>query len=311
VITPALTFVASANSALYTGATPVFADIRGEHDFNVDPLDIARKITPRTRGIVVVHYAGYPADMDAIVKLAREHDLYVVEDASHAPGTQYRGRMVGTIGDIGCFSFYANKNMTTAEGGMIVTEHDDLAERLRKARSHAMTTVTWDRMRGHAHTYDVIDLGYNYRMDEIRAALGLVQLGRMAEGNRRRGLLMQKYLTELQRNSMIRIPVSQPSEPVSHHICPAILAPGLDRKKFMDGMRERGIQTSIHYPPVHLFTYYRKRLGTHEGLLPVTEDIARREVTLPLYPGMTEADVELVVDAVEAILSDSAVLQRV
>jgi dTDP-4-amino-4,6-dideoxygalactose transaminase len=303
VIVPALTFVATANSVLYTGAAPVFADIVSAEDLNIDPEDAARKITPRTRGIVAVHYAGHPADMDRLMALARKHGLFVVEDASHAPGAQYKGRKAGTIGHAGCFSFYPNKNMTTAEGGMVVTGDDQLAGRMRRMRSHGMTTATWDRIRGHAHTYDVTDLGFNYRMDELRAALGLVQLKHLPERNNRRKALMQKYLTELRRSSIIQIPFGWPSEESSHHICPVLLADGMDRKAFMDGMRDRGIQTSIHYPPIHLFSYYRERFGYRPGLLPITEAVAQREVTLPLYPGMADADVERVVAAVEETLT--------
>ena len=304
VIVPSLTFVATANSVLYTGATPVFADIVGPDDLNIDPEDVARKITPRTKGIVAVHYGGYPADMERIMSLAQRHGLYVVEDASHAPGSVYRGRMAGTIGTIGCFSFYPNKNMTTAEGGMVVTDDDQLANRIRRMRSHAMTTVTWDRIRGHAHSYDVTDLGFNYRIDELRSALGLAQLNRLSDNNKRRVGLMRKYLTELSRNAILKVPFGQTVDEVSYHICPTLLPDGTDRKAFMDGMRQCGIQTSVHYPPTHLFSYYRERFGYREGLLPITEAIARREVTLPLYPSMSEADVEQVSAAVGATLAE-------
>lgn len=304
IIVPSLTFVATANSVLYTGATPVFADIIGPDELNIDPEDVARKITPRTKGIVAVHYGGYPADMERIMSLAQRHGLYVVEDASHAPGSVYRGRMAGTIGNIGCFSFYPNKNMTTAEGGMVVTDDDQLATRIRRMRSHAMTTVTWDRIRGHAHSYDVTNLGFNYRIDELRSAMGIVQLKRLSDNNKRRLNLMRKYLTELSRIPILQIPFGQATEEVSHHICPTLLPVGMDRKVFMDHMQQRGIQTSVHYPPTHLFTYYRERFGHREGLLPVTESLALREVTLPLYPSMSEADVEQVSDTVARTLAE-------
>ena len=304
VIVPSLTFVATANSVLYTGATPVFADIIGPDDLNIDPEDVARKITPRTKGIVAVHYGGYPANMERIMHVAQRHGLYVVEDASHAPGSVYQGRMAGTIGALGCFSFYPNKNMTTAEGGMVVTGDDQLANRIRRMRSHAMTTVTWDRIRGHAHSYDVTDLGFNYRIDELRSAMGLVQLKRLSDNNKRRVRLMRKYLTELSRNAIIQVPFGQTVDDVSYHICPTLLPDGTDRKAFMDRMRQCGIQTSVHYPPTHLFSYYRERFGYREGLLPITEAIARREVTLPLYPSMSEADVEQVSAAVETTLAE-------
>ena len=306
VIVPSLTFVATANSVVYTGATPIFADIIGEQDLNIDPDDVAHRITSRTRGIVVVHYAGYPVDMDRIMHLADQHGLYVVEDASHAPGSDYHGKPLGTIGHVGCFSFYTNKNMTTAEGGMVVTNDDNLAQRMRRMRSHGMTTVTWDRIRGHAYSYDVTDLGFNYRIDEMRAALGIVQLNRLPASNKRRRILMENYLTGLSQNCMIGVPFGLGVEDVSYHICPVLLTEGMMRESVMTDLRNRGVQTSIHYPPVHLFSLYRERYGCRSGMLPITEDVTQRELTLPLYPSMCEADVEHVLDALEKSLTTVA-----
>jgi dTDP-4-amino-4,6-dideoxygalactose transaminase len=306
VIVPSLTFVATANSVVYTGATPIFADIIGERDLNIDPDDVAHRITSRTRGIVVVHYAGYPVDMDRIMHLADQHGLYVVEDASHAPGSDYHGKPLGTIGHVGCFSFYTNKNMTTAEGGMVVTNDDNLAQRMRRMRSHGMTTVTWDRIRGHAYSYDVTDLGFNYRIDEMRAALGIVQLNRLPASNNRRRILMENYLTGLSQNGMVVVPFGLGVEDVSCHICPVLLTDGIMRESVMADLRNRGVQTSIHYPPVHLFSLYRERYGCRSGMLPITEDVTQRELTLPLYPSMCEADVEHVLDALEKSLTTVA-----
>jgi dTDP-4-amino-4,6-dideoxygalactose transaminase len=306
VIVPSLTFVATANSVVYTGATPIFADIIGERDLNIDPDDVAHRITSRTRGIVVVHYAGYPVDMDRIMHLADQHGLYVVEDASHAPGSDYHGKPLGTIGHVGCFSFYTNKNMTTAEGGMVVTNDDNLAQRMRRMRSHGMTTVTWDRIRGHAYSYDVTDLGFNYRIDEMRAALGIVQLNRLPASNNRRRILMENYLTGLSQNGMVVVPFGLGVEDVSCHICPVLLTDGMMRESVMADLRNRGVQTSIHYPPVHLFSLYRERYGCRSGMLPITEDVTQRELTLPLYPSMCEADVEHVLDALEKSLTTVA-----
>ena len=306
VIVPSLTFVATASSVVYTGATPIFADIIGEQDLNIDPDDVAHRITSRTRGIVVVHYAGYPVDMDRIMHLADQYGLYVVEDASHAPGSDYHGKPLGTIGHVGCFSFYTNKNMTTAEGGMVVTNDDNLAQRMRRMRSHGMTTVTWDRIRGHAYSYDVTDLGFNYRIDEMRAALGIVQLNRLPANNKRRRILMENYLTGLSQNGMIVVPFGLGVEDVSCHICPVLLTDGMMRESVMTDLRNRGVQTSIHYPPVHLFSLYRERYGCRSGMLPITEDVTQRELTLPLYPSMCEADVEHVLDALEKSLTTVA-----
>ena len=175
-IVPSLTFVATANAVRYTGAVPVFADIAGENDLNISYKSIERAITKRTRAILVMHYGGYPCDMPSIMGLAREHNLIVIEDAAHAVGSDLQGRKMGTWGDMGCFSFFSNKNMTTGEGGMLVTDNEAYTHRAHLLRSHGMTTLTWDRHMGHAWSYDVVDLGYNYRIDEIRAALGMVQL---------------------------------------------------------------------------------------------------------------------------------------
>jgi dTDP-4-amino-4,6-dideoxygalactose transaminase len=197
VILPSLTFVATANSMRYVGAMPIFADVCGEEDFGLDPADAAAKITPKTRAIVVMHYGGYPVDMPAILDLARRHDLAVIEDAAHAPGSQLNGRHLGTWGDIGCFSFFSNKNLATGEGGMLTTNDDMLAEKLRLLRSHGMTSLTWDRHKGHAFGYDVVAPGYNYRLDEIRSALGQIQLQKLPAGNKKRSELNRLYEEQL------------------------------------------------------------------------------------------------------------------
>ncbi len=174
VIVPSLTFIATANAVRYTGAIPVFADIESADWLTVSPASIKRCVTDKTRAILVMHYAGYPCDIPAIMEIARKHGLAIIEDFAHAIGSQLDGRTLGTWGQIGCFSFFSNKNMTTGEGGMLTTDDDALADRLRILRSHGMTSLSWDRHKGHAWSYDVVDLGYNYRIDEIRSALGRV-----------------------------------------------------------------------------------------------------------------------------------------
>ncbi|KAF5085626.1 UDP-4-amino-4-deoxy-L-arabinose--oxoglutarate aminotransferase [anaerobic digester metagenome] len=304
VITPSLTFVATANSVLYCGAKPVFADIGGKDDLNVAWEDIAAKVSPRTRAITVVHYGGYPCDMQSILDLARDHGLRVVEDAAHAVGATYKGKMCGTIGDVGCFSFFANKNLATGEGGMVVTDDDDLAERIRVMRSHGMTTLTWDRHRGHGYSYDVTALGYNYRTSEVASALGIVQLRRLAENNERRRRIVVRYRETLAGIEGITCPFAgKTNGESSHHIFPVVLSADLPRADFQAALKERGIQTSIHYPPVHLFTYYRKLFGDTRGSLPKTEFVGEHEVTLPLYPAMADGEVEYVRTAIEEAVS--------
>ena len=179
VIVPSLTFVACANAIRYVGATPVFADVTSELDWNISPADVASKITPRTRAIMVMHYAGYGCAIDRFADLAQLNGLLLIEDCSHAALGTWKGKSLGTFGDTGCFSFYSNKNMTTGEGGMVISRNLELIERFRILRSHGITASTYQRFKGHAYGYDVAELGYNYRLDEIRAAIGIEQLRKL------------------------------------------------------------------------------------------------------------------------------------
>ena len=303
VIVPSLTFVATANAILYTGARPVFAEVQGPHNLNVSADDILRRITSRTRAITVVHYAGQLCDMSEILAIAERHGLAVIEDAAHAPGAMRDGRKAGTFGDVGCFSFFSNKNIVTGEGGMVVTNRDDLAQRLRLLRSHGMTTLTWDRHQGHAHSYDVVELGYNYRFDEMRSALGLAQLKALERRNEQRRRIVAQYYAQLADLRCISIPFEEKGSASAYYIFPILLNNPGQRQNFMRDLKNQGIQTSIHYPPVHLFEYYRKRFGYAKGDLPVTEDVCAREVTLPLYPAMDHTKLTLVCDAVRSALA--------
>ncbi|HHY89473.1 MAG TPA: DegT/DnrJ/EryC1/StrS family aminotransferase [Chloroflexi bacterium] len=303
VIVPSLTFVATAAAILYVGATPVFADINGEQDLTISLDSIEERITDRTKAIFVMHYGGYPCDMPAVMDLAAKYGLGVVEDAAHAPGASIDGRGMGGWGHIGSFSFFPNKNLTTAEGGMVTTNDDELAEKLRRLRSHGMTTLTWDRHRGHAYSYDVVDLGYNYRMDEVRAAIGRAQLRKLPEANQRRRELTALYrelLAELAPD--VTVPFQHHQGVSAAHILPILLPPGSDRIAFMERMKAERIQTSIHYPPIHTFTHYRENDQVVKVGLDNTENVAAREVTLPLYAGMGEEKVELVVRTVQQAL---------
>jgi dTDP-4-amino-4,6-dideoxygalactose transaminase len=304
VILPSLTFVASANAVLYTGAEVRFADIAGVDDLNIDPDQIEQLITSRTRAIMVVHYGGYPCQMERICEIAKRHNLAVIEDAAHAPGASLNGRALGSWGDAGCFSFFSNKNLSTGEGGMLVTDRDDLADKVGLLRSHGMTSLTWDRHKGHAYTYDVVELGYNYRIDEIRSALGLVQLEKLAANNTRRKAITESYWDAFSRlNAGLELPFRTAAGEPAYHIFPLLLPPGTNRQGFIDRMRALGVQTSIHYPPIHQFTYYQ---GRFPGLrLPQTEQAAAREITLPLYPGMNVEQVKIVTDAVERAIAET------
>jgi dTDP-4-amino-4,6-dideoxygalactose transaminase len=299
VLVPSLTFVASVNAIRYTGATPVFVDIVDLDDWLISPEAIRAAIGPRTRAIIPVHYAGFPCDMTAITEIARQHGLYVVEDAAHGPGSWVAGKQIGTIGDLGCFSFFANKNITTGEGGVVATNDAELARKVGYLRSHGMTTMSWERHRGHAYEYDVIALGFNYRFDEMRAALGRIQLQKLEHNNRKRAEAHAAYVERLRGVAAVRIPFLQRAEPVSHHLFPVLLDEQVDRLELMKRLRERGVQTSIHYKPAHLMSVHR---DLQTGPLPYTETVGRRELTLPLHPRLSADDVEYVVEMLRACL---------
>ena len=302
VVLPSLNFVAAANVVRHTGAVPVFCDILGEDDLNLDVQDLERALTPKTKAIVALHYGGYVCDVEPLLELAREQGIAVIEDAAHAPGTRLRGRSCGAFGAAGCFSFFSNKNMPLGEGGMLVTNDDSLAERFRLLRSHGMTTLTWDRHRGHASTYDVVLPGFNYRLDEVRAAIGMVQLGRLDRENEARRRHVQRYIRELDGIGALTVPfadrVRRGAEPSAHHLAVLLLAEGADRDGLRAELRERGIQTSVHYPPIHTFTAYA---SPKSRALPRTEALAARLVTLPLFGRMTDDQVEHVIGSVLAL----------
>lgn len=287
VICPTLTFVATAAAMAQTGATVRLADSTSLDDFAIDPAEIERLVTPRTKAVVAVHYGGAPADMEAVTAAAEAHGLLVIEDAAHALGAELAGKPCGGLGDAGCFSFFPNKNITTGEGGMVVLRDEGVAAKARLLRSHGMTALTWDRHRGHASGYDVVEFGFNYRLDELRAALGLVQLSRLDELNRARFRLASRYQENLAGSRFI-VPVQGARGISAEHLVVAI-APSLEeREQARDRLRERRIQTSVHYPPIHRFSRYQ----TDGERLPVAEEIADRVLTLPLHPRLSEADVD-------------------
>jgi dTDP-4-amino-4,6-dideoxygalactose transaminase len=296
VIVPSLNFVAAANTIVHVGATPVFCDIGGDDDLTADPGDMEQAIGPKTKAVVVMHYGGVSCRMDEIRRLAAEHQLAIIEDAAHAPGATYRGVPCGTLGDVGCFSFFANKNLPVGEGGMVITDRDDLAERIRLLRSHGMTTLTWDRHRGHAHTYDVLAAGFNYRLDEPRAAMGLVQLGRLRVENEARARVAARYREALHGRAGLLMPFQEsPQRQTSaHHLAVVLVPNGVDRDAVRSELQRERIQTSVHYPPIHQFTYYASRSSRD---LPRTESAAARLITLPLYGSLSESQVEAVIEA--------------
>lgn len=301
VIVPSMTFVATVNCIRYVGATPVFADVASLENLTICVEDIARKITAKTKVIIPMHFAGYPADMDKIMTLAKQLDLKVIEDACHAPLTEYKGQKLGSIGDVGCFSFFSNKNISTGEGGMLITNNDNIADRIKLLRSHGMTTMSYQRASGHATSYDVVDTGYNYRMDDLRASIGLVQISKLQVDLEKRARVRKWYLEELNEMSSIIIPFQNCTEFSSNYIMPIVLKDSTAEKRdaLRDALHSNGIQTSVHYPAVHRFSVFEKYSSND---LKLTEYVADNEVTLPMYSSLKREDVKYVVTKLKDFL---------
>ena len=291
VIVPSLTFVATASCVCYTGARPVFADIASLSEPHITAQTIEEKLTPQTRAVIVVHYAGYPVAMDDILDLAERRGLIVVEDAAHGPGRDGNGRWLGTMGHFGCFSFYGNKNLCTGEGGMLLCRNPGDLEKARLLRSHGMTASPLEREKGRAFGYDIALLGYNYRFDELRAAIGRIQLKKLSEFHEKRKQAVLHYRRLLADRPDMLVPFADRLDG-SFHIMPILLPEGTDPLEAMKRLRRRGVSTSRHYPPVHQLSAFRS--GRH-GRLPITEVYGRRVLTLPLYPGLTEGQISRIV----------------
>jgi dTDP-4-amino-4,6-dideoxygalactose transaminase len=295
IIQPAINFVAAANMTTAVGATPVFADIVSLAEPTLDPSHVEQMITPHTKAIIVMHYGGNLCRMRELLHICRQHNLYLVEDACHAIGACYdNGDMAGSIGDIGAFSFFSNKNLATGEGGMVVTGRDDLAGRIGLLRSHGMNMLTWDRHRGHANTYDVSIHGYNYRLDEIHAALGREQLKKLRSTNCRRGELTRIYRELFSNLPGWKIPFADRNGQSAFHLMP-ILAPDVSaRDQVVQLLRQARIQTSLHYPCITGFSAFAdyKSPPVHKS-----EEFSRRVITLPLHPKMDESSVVQVASA--------------
>ena len=290
VLVPSLSFVATASVVVHAGARPVFVDIDAVDRPHMSVGDARRCITPRTRAITVMHYGGYGMDLAPWRALADEFGLFLFEDAAHAAGLVGR---VGVHTDAAAFSFFPNKNMTTAEGGMLVVRDEARRSQARLLRSHGMTASTLDRDRGRSAGYDVVGCGHNYRMDELRGALGVVQLARLPGWNDVRRDLTLRYRDRLATElPQVLVPFDA-AHPTTAHILPVLLPPGTDRTAVMAGMRKTGVQTSMHYPPIHRFAFYLRTFG--EIAVPVTEAFCARQLTLPLHPRLSNADVDRVV----------------
>lgn len=292
IICPSLTFVATVNSIRYLNAVPVFADIKSYNDLTIDPLEIEKKITKKTKAIIVMHYGGFACDMEAITNIAKKYKLKVIEDACHGPLSEYCDRKLGTIGDIGCFSFFSNKNISTGEGGMVVTNNKDYFEKAKLLRSHGMTVLSYERAKGHTTTYDVVGLGYNYRMDDIRATIGIVQLDKILEDLKKRNLIRKWYIEYLSGKKKIIIPFENYKEFCSNYIFPIVLkdVSAEMRDAIRNKLAKVGIQTSVHYPAVHRFSIYKEFYQE----LPITDYISKNLITLPMYFSLRKEDVHFI-----------------
>ena len=303
VIVPAITFAASANAAVYQGAMPVFADIEPD-TLLIDAADVAAKITPRTKVIVAVDYAGQPADYDALRALAAPHGIAIIADACHAPGALYKGRLVGTLADVSTFSFHPVKHLTTCEGGMAVTGDAGRAAIMRRFRNHGIDSDHRVRQAKGTFAYDMVELGYNSRLPDVQCALGIAQLTRLSGWVARRQEIAGLYDRKLASLATVRPLVTRPERTNAHHLYVVRLnleRLKIDRARAFAHLREQGVGANIHYSPVYLHTFYRERFGYSEGLCPKAEAAYPELLTLPLFPAMTEADVDRVVAALDSL----------
>ena len=301
-ITTPLTFCATANAALYGGGTPVFADVRDE-TLTIDPKEVERRITPRTKALLPVDYAGQPADLDALLALADRHELLVIEDAAHALGAKYRSRMVGSISHMSVFSFHAVKHLTTGEGGMVTTNNSDFAQRLREVRNHGIDSDARARQAaGHWH-YEMTTLGFNYRLTDIACALGLAQLPRLSANLARRRAIAVRYGKALATVPSLTLPIVAADVTSAWHLYPVRVDASIDRAEVFNALRAEGLGVNVHYIPVHLHPYYRSRFGYRGGEFPIAETASGRLISLPMFHGMTDEDVDDVIFAVEKVMN--------
>jgi len=300
VIVPVLTFAATANAPLFVGAKPVFADV-DERTLNVSKDDIVNRITPKTRAIIVVHYAGQPCDMREIVEIAEDHRISVIEDCAHSLGAQYNSKKTGGIGLAGCFSFYPTKNITTLEGGMITTDDKEIARKAKLLREHGITSGALERETERTWSYDVVDLGYNYRMNEVQAALGISQLRRIDEINKRRIQAARSYDEGLKQIDGVSVPyVGEGRTHVYHLYVVRILKEeyGMNRDELFEYLSGKGIGLSVHYKPLHLLSLYKERLRYRSGDFPVAERAYSEILSLPLFPTITREQIGYVIDTI-------------
>ncbi len=306
VIVPTMTFTATAEVVCYFDALPVLADIERDTG-NIDVSAIERAITPRTRAVIPVHYGGQPCDMDGIMDIARRHNIYVIEDAAHCPPAWYKGKSVGTIGDMTCFSFYATKPLAAGEGGMVTTGNAEWAEKIKILRLHGISKDAWKRYStGGSWYYEVTEAGYKYNMTDIQAALGISQLRKLDKMWERRRRIAERY-TEGFSGSEAFAPLSMRSDRVSsYHLYVLRVNPEVhdtDRAGFIEELGKRGIGTSVHFIPLHRHPFYRDNFGCESKDFPEAERLYERIISLPIYPGMSDAEIDYVIENVKDVSS--------
>jgi perosamine synthetase len=299
-----MTFAATGEVVLYQGAKPVLVDcIPGS--FHMDPDTVAAAITSRTRAIIPVHYAGFPCEMDAILEIARHHKLRVVEDAAHSLPTRYKGKMVGSISDATCFSFYATKTLTTGEGGMITTEDAELADRMRVLSLHGISRHAWNRYSAEGSwRYEILEAGYKYNLTDIQAAIGLVQLAKCNAMRDSRARIATEYARLLGNQDAFALSSIPAGRDHAWHLFVIEVNPAalrITRDQVIDELKQRGIGTSVHFIPLHLHPLYQDKLGYRTGQFPNAEEKFNRAISLPIYPGMTQDEVERVAEALHDI----------
>ena len=302
-ITSPLTFAASANCVLYQGARPVFADVSPD-TLNLDPDRLAERITPNTRAVLPVDYAGHPADLDPILALADRHGLTVIEDACHALGAEYKGRRTGSIAHMSVFSFHPVKHVATGEGGMVTTDRPDLAESLRRFRNHGISSDARERNASGQWHYEMVLLGFNYRLTDIACALGISQLKKLETNLARRREIAARYTAAFRNLRGVIAPGVRPDVNPAWHLYPIRINTSQlkrDRAYVFRALRAENIGVNVHYIPVHLHPYYRDRFGYRGGEYPIAETAYEQLISLPMFHGMTEQDVEDVIAAVSKV----------
>ncbi len=306
VITTPMTFASSANVIIHAGATPVLADI-DPVTMNIDVNQMKAKITPRTKAVIPVHLAGHPCEMDEIMAVAREHGLFVLEDGAHAVYTQYKGHNVGTIGDATAFSFYATKNLVTGEGGMVTTNDEELADKIRVLSSHGMSRNAWNRYTATGSWYyEILYPGYKYNMTDIQAGLGIAQLGKLAKMQERRKSIVSRYNEAFGVMPELEIPVEKDYARHAWHLYIIKLnldKLNIDRDQFIEELKAANIGTSVHFIPLHYHPYYRDTFQFKKGDYPQAEKTFDRIISLPLYPRMSDQDVDDVIEAMQGIVA--------